>query len=239
MAIRVTDKDGKTIRFEAFLVDRMVDMTKVTDVSELDGDSVLFFTKETVGEQTTMTAQHWSLPGEGEACKKIHALATKWLAINEAEAAKMSTLTEADHNTLDACQNGEAWRAACNTVKDRHGGVYPSDWHAIIIQGGRGDEILARWGMDTSIKEVHVPAGQTFEEAQAALTQDAHPTVQCKGCDKFPDQISEFVEMAAEEPKHYRTPTAAAKTDGTYNRGTGKFWCTVCYIEAGQPPGTA
>lgn len=83
MAIRVTDKDGKTVRFEVFLVDRMVDMTKVTGVEELDGASVLFFTTETVGEKTALTAQHWSLPGEGEACKKIHALATKWLAINK------------------------------------------------------------------------------------------------------------------------------------------------------------
>lgn len=151
----------------------------------------------------------------------------------------MSTLTEADHKTLDACQDLYAWRAACNTVKDRHGGIYPSDWHAVVIQGGLGDTILARWGMDMSIKEVKVDPDQSVREAMSALTREAHPTVQCKGCDKFPDQLEEYVEMAAEEPSAYRTPTAAAQTDGTYNKQTGKFWCTACYIQQGQPSGRA
>ena len=88
MAIRVTDKDGKTIRFEVFLGDRMVDMTKVTGVEEIDGTSVMFYITETVGDKAKLTAHHWDLPGEEEARDKIHALATKWLAINEAEAAK-------------------------------------------------------------------------------------------------------------------------------------------------------
>lgn len=86
MAIRVMDGAGKTIRYEVFLAGRMVDMTKVTGVEELDGDSVLFYTMEVADGETTLTAQHWSLPGEEEACKKIHALATKWLASNEGKA---------------------------------------------------------------------------------------------------------------------------------------------------------
>ena len=83
MAIRVRDGKGKTIKYEVSLVDRMVDMTKVTGVEELDGDSVMFYTTETVGEHTTMTAQHWNLPDGPR--DKIHALATKWLAINRGE----------------------------------------------------------------------------------------------------------------------------------------------------------
>lgn len=151
----------------------------------------------------------------------------------------MSTLTEADHKTLDACQNYDAWRAACNTVKERHGGVYPDDWHAVMLQGGRANEILARWGMDMSFKSVKVEPGESIADAREGLVRDSHAVVQCKECARFPDQIDEFVEMAAEEPEHYKTPTAAAKTDGTYNRATGKFYCTACYIALGQPLGTA
>ena len=151
----------------------------------------------------------------------------------------MSDLSEADLKTIDDCQCYNDWYAACQTIKERHDGHYPDDWHAVVLQGGLGNRVLARWGMDLSFKSVSVGPGQSIEEARKALTRETHAPVQCKGCGRFPDQIGEYVEMAAGEPKKYKTPTAAAKTDGTYNRGTGKFYCTTCYIAADQPKGTA
>jgi hypothetical protein len=55
----------------------------------------------------------------------------------------------------------------------------------------------------------------------------------CIGCKKHPEQIEEYVEVAAEEEM---TPDAyVASEEGTYNRDTGHFLCTDCYVAAGMP----
>lgn len=55
----------------------------------------------------------------------------------------------------------------------------------------------------------------------------------CTGCNKTPDQIEEYVEIAKEEGM---TPDAFVREEeGTYNRANGHFLCTICYIKAGMP----
>jgi len=55
----------------------------------------------------------------------------------------------------------------------------------------------------------------------------------CIGCNKKPDEIEEYVEMAAIEemtPNDY-----VSSEEGTYNPQNGHFLCTECYISCGQP----
>lgn len=62
--------------------------------------------------------------------------------------------------------------------------------------------------------------------------------VNCKGCNKTPDELEEYVRLA--DVCGFRSPTQAVQVgEGTYNRMTGKFYCTECYIEAGMPLGKA
>ena len=62
--------------------------------------------------------------------------------------------------------------------------------------------------------------------------------IKCKGCGRTPSQISEYVNMAREEG-YSGADDFVMENEGTYNERTGLFWCTDCYIKAGQPIGTA
>jgi hypothetical protein len=54
----------------------------------------------------------------------------------------------------------------------------------------------------------------------------------CIGCNKVPDELSEYVDAAEGEcsPSEY-----VMKEEGTYNPENGHFLCTECYITAGMP----
>lgn len=55
----------------------------------------------------------------------------------------------------------------------------------------------------------------------------------CTGCNKHPEQIPEYVEMAGIEdmtPDEY-----VIAEEGTYNQQNGHFLCTDCYCNAGMP----
>lgn len=55
----------------------------------------------------------------------------------------------------------------------------------------------------------------------------------CTGCNKRPDQIKEYIDMADLESI---TPDKfVAEEEGTYNPDNGHFLCTDCYIKAGMP----
>jgi hypothetical protein len=57
--------------------------------------------------------------------------------------------------------------------------------------------------------------------------------IRCIGCEKTPDQIDEYTEMAALEEM---TPEQYVKVEeGTYNPENGHFACTSCYIRMGMP----
>lgn len=59
----------------------------------------------------------------------------------------------------------------------------------------------------------------------------------CIVCTKTPDEIEEYVDAAQED---YTTPTEwVIANEGTYNKRNGHFWCTVCYIDIGEPLGVA
>lgn len=62
----------------------------------------------------------------------------------------------------------------------------------------------------------------------------------CRGCDRYPDQIDEYVIRCAQEVGHYNSAADLVRRDeGTYNRVTGRFWCGWCYLQRGMPLGTA
>lgn len=59
----------------------------------------------------------------------------------------------------------------------------------------------------------------------------------CKVCRKQPHEIEEYVDIAREEEM---TPEEFVRQEeGTYNRETGMFYCTDCYVKVGMPLGTA
>lgn len=61
--------------------------------------------------------------------------------------------------------------------------------------------------------------------------------IKCKCCGKTPNELSEYTSIAKEEnmtPDEY-----VAQEEGTYNRSTGLFYCTPCYVKVGMPLGTA
>ena len=61
--------------------------------------------------------------------------------------------------------------------------------------------------------------------------------LRCKGCGKKPDEIDEYIVQAKVEKC---TPDEFVwDEEGTLNRKTGQFYCTSCYIRAGEPLGTA
>lgn len=60
----------------------------------------------------------------------------------------------------------------------------------------------------------------------------------CKLCKRTPEEIHEYRMQA--EVEGYSDPTSyVIDNEGTYNKNTGMFYCTACYIKAGMPNGTA
>lgn len=57
--------------------------------------------------------------------------------------------------------------------------------------------------------------------------------MKCVKCGKTPNELSEYRDFW----KEYGASSAEdmARDDGTYNRETGNFVCTDCYIEIGMP----
>lgn len=57
----------------------------------------------------------------------------------------------------------------------------------------------------------------------------------CGRCRKMPHELSEYVQQVegtAMTPAEY-----VQQEEGTYNRMTGRFLCTECYIAEGMPNG--
>ena len=59
----------------------------------------------------------------------------------------------------------------------------------------------------------------------------------CKGCGKEPHELREYVTLAKE--LECTPEQAVISEEGTYNRETKKFYCTICYVKAGMPLGKA
>lgn len=55
----------------------------------------------------------------------------------------------------------------------------------------------------------------------------------CRGCNKKPSELEEYTEP---EVLDGMTPDEYVRAEeGTYNRETGGFLCTNCYVAAGMP----
>jgi hypothetical protein len=55
----------------------------------------------------------------------------------------------------------------------------------------------------------------------------------CVGCNKRPEEINEYKELATE---YGISPDAVVLSEeGTYNFENGHFLCTDCYVSAGMP----
>lgn len=68
--------------------------------------------------------------------------------------------------------------------------------------------------------------------------KQSEPT--CRGCTLTPREIDEYVVRYEEEGDYYKSPADLVRRDeGTYNRVTGMFWCSRCYMDRGMPAGTA
>jgi hypothetical protein len=60
--------------------------------------------------------------------------------------------------------------------------------------------------------------------------------VTCIGCKKEPEQLSEYrveAERAGQTPTEWVKENEGVGCWGPHSRD--KFWCTACYIKAGQP----
>lgn len=80
-------------------------------------------------------------------------------------------------------------------------------------------------------------------ELAATATPD---TPRCRRCGLLPEEIEEYRELVVDEdgePVAEPTPEqcreAMREEEGTYNRETGGFYDTDCYIAVGQPKGKA
>ena len=57
--------------------------------------------------------------------------------------------------------------------------------------------------------------------------------MKCIGCSKKPSEIHEYIYLARQQKM---TPRDFVKyNEGSLNRKTGEFLCTLCYIKAGMP----
>jgi hypothetical protein len=53
----------------------------------------------------------------------------------------------------------------------------------------------------------------------------------------WPEDVAAAMDMEEDDKRAERV--AFARTDGTYNRANGHFWCNACYIAIGMPLGVA
>lgn len=67
---------------------------------------------------------------------------------------------------------------------------------------------------------------------RSQLKQFARPVIRCIGCNKRPEELMEYMY----NPDQINPTDYVILEEGTYNRfEKGKFYCTRCYIDAGQP----
>lgn len=80
---------------------------------------------------------------------------------------------------------------------------------------------------------------RTFKVASAGFKEvtDEDNSMSCRGCGKHPSEIWEYTPDSTGEdlPAH----EYVQREEGTFNRETGRFWCTACYVAVGMPLGTA
>lgn len=99
---------------------------------------------------------------------------------------------------------------------------------------GRADGDGGAAGQPDAVRRVH---GRPEDAPVPGGTGEALSWPRCRGCGRRPEQIPEYTSAADEE--EITAEEYVTREEGTFNPGTGRFWCTECYIEAGMPPGKA
>jgi hypothetical protein len=74
------------------------------------------------------------------------------------------------------------------------------------------------------------------DENNSILPNNEREEPTCKICKKKASELSYYIDQAKEEET---TAAAIARSDGTYNWNTNKFYCMICYVGIGCPLGTA
>ena len=64
---------------------------------------------------------------------------------------KPGPITAEELELLDSCQTKEDWSAATTLVQEAHGDKYPTDWWAKVKESGLMDQIMGRWGANSSL----------------------------------------------------------------------------------------
>ena len=60
-------------------------------------------------------------------------------------------ITDEELKDLEACQNAQDWRNACDKIKAVRDGMYPDDWWDKVKLSGMMDRITYRWGADSEL----------------------------------------------------------------------------------------
>lgn len=95
------------------------------------------------------------------------------------------------------------------------------------------------WTLQEELDELERtdPAVRKAAENYDKMVQKIITKPICVGCKREPKQILEY--KAASDREGIAADEYVKREEGTYNRKNGHFWCTECYIEAGQPLGKA
>ena len=100
-------------------------------------------------------------------------------------------------------------------------------------------KVLAQAGLiEQGYANVSLERGYTAARLPWIKKLDSALRPRCIGCGKQPNELNEYLELAEREG-YDDAATAVRREEGTYNGENGHFWCTACYLKAGQPLGVA
>lgn len=60
-------------------------------------------------------------------------------------------ITEDELGELERCASSEEWNAACDSIKRRRGGQYPTDWWPRVMKSGLAARVMRKFGTHPSI----------------------------------------------------------------------------------------
>jgi hypothetical protein len=54
-------------------------------------------------------------------------------------------ITKSELTMLKACTSEKEWNTTCDSIKQNHNGMYPTDWRKKVIASGLASEIASSW----------------------------------------------------------------------------------------------
>ena len=76
---------------------------------------------------------------------------------------KPGPITKEELELLDSCQTKEDWSAATTLIQEAHGDEYPTDWWAKVKESGLMDQIMGRWGANSSLSIEVMPSFREYK----------------------------------------------------------------------------